>query len=179
MVCKPHGTPRPTRMSNTLLPIVLDTAISPRPAKEKQISGEKKNRINTLYPEEIKEDWLALIQALLDWLEYLRQGDNFRNWKLYLTLADILFCTNSSKEGRILLLCYFSFRTSLTTESLLQNAYQEKKEELWCIGQILQIVRAHRAEIDTAGSQIQSLFKGRKKYYAFNPFLWQYPLSTL
>lgn len=42
MVCKPHGTPRPTRMSKTLLPIVLDTAMSPRPAKEKQPSGKNK-----------------------------------------------------------------------------------------------------------------------------------------
>lgn len=32
MVCSAQGTPRPTRMSNTLLPIVLDTAMSPRPA---------------------------------------------------------------------------------------------------------------------------------------------------
>lgn len=35
MVCKPHGTPSPTRMSKTLLPTVLDTAISPRPAEKK------------------------------------------------------------------------------------------------------------------------------------------------
>jgi len=30
--------------------------MSPRPAKEKQISSDKNNRINTLYPEEITED---------------------------------------------------------------------------------------------------------------------------
>lgn len=34
MVCKAQGTPRPTRMSNTLLPMVLETAMSPRPAAE-------------------------------------------------------------------------------------------------------------------------------------------------
>lgn len=32
MVCRAQGTPRPTRMSNTLLPMVLDTAMSPKPA---------------------------------------------------------------------------------------------------------------------------------------------------
>lgn len=35
MVCKPHGTPSPTRMSKTLLPTVLDTAMSPRPAEKR------------------------------------------------------------------------------------------------------------------------------------------------
>lgn len=41
MVCKPHGTPRPTRMSKTLLPIVLDTAMSPRPAEKKPKTKQK------------------------------------------------------------------------------------------------------------------------------------------
>lgn len=113
---------------------------------------------------------MALIQVLLDWLEHLRQGDNFHNWKLYLTLADISFCT-SSKEGRILFLCYFSLRTSLTTETLLQNAYQERRGTLMYGTNPAN--RAHRAETDTPRSQIQSLFKGKKKY--FNPLLWQYP----
>lgn len=34
MVCNAQGTPSPTRISNTLLPIVLDTAMSPRPVTQ-------------------------------------------------------------------------------------------------------------------------------------------------
>ena len=35
-VCRAQGSPSPIRISNTLLPIELDTAMSPRPERVKE-----------------------------------------------------------------------------------------------------------------------------------------------
>lgn len=48
MVCRPHGIPSPTRMSNTLLPMVLETAMSPRPAGDnRHVSFIKSRSLET------------------------------------------------------------------------------------------------------------------------------------
>lgn len=49
MVCIAQGTPRPTRISNTLLPMVFDTAMSPKPATKDQVLKNFKNLKLFLY----------------------------------------------------------------------------------------------------------------------------------
>lgn len=45
-VCRAHGRPSPTRISNTLLPIELETAMSPRPGKDRDMGRKWGDKVD-------------------------------------------------------------------------------------------------------------------------------------
>ena len=46
VVCNSQGKPRHNNMSKTLLPIALDTAISPKPGKHKYLAWDEQSAIH-------------------------------------------------------------------------------------------------------------------------------------